>query len=118
MSTLTQFVGGGGGVKGVQRGFTFILAANSTFDGGENASNGRRQDITLSPAVNVSKATLSFSLAVGTSASTFTNDLVHVRGTIINSTTVRLIAGKVLSPLTTAIRNSPAVINWEVVEFE
>lgn len=115
MSTLTQFVGGGGGVKGVQRGFTHLIATNTTNSINNDATNGRRQDITLSPAVNVSKATLSFSLSVGHASGTFTNDFVHVRGTIINSTTVRLIVGKVTG---VQVSSASALINWEVVEFE
>lgn len=116
MSTLTQFVGGGGGVKGVQRGFAVFNLSNFVFSAANNAANGMRQDITLSPAVNVSKATLSFSLSVGTAAPTFTNDFVHVRGTILSAVTVRLIVGNVSS--TFSISQSAALINWEVVEFE
>lgn len=100
MSTLTQFVGGGGGgVKGVQRGFINVTAAM------------------FEPAVTISPVTMTKSLLIfyGRANDTFETGregLSTFSGQIANSTTLRFRRNATGTGFYTVN------IEWQVIEYE
>lgn len=97
MSTLTQFIsgGGGGGIKSVQRGQT---AANVT---------STALDVTITAVANLSKTYLTAISGQGANATTYTTAHAYLTST----TNLRIVNSRGDSS-----GNSP-IVAWEVVEF-